>query len=196
MEDLWAFNEEIVARAIFECSVPIISAVGHETDVTIADYVADLRAPTPSAAAELAVFDIREVQAKFLTMQMELNRRMSEKLERCREMLEQFQRNFQWASPANQVNEKRQMAADFAERLELLMQQRLTAAKHELEVFAGKLDALSPARKLSQGYAFISDEDGRGVRDVDRLNVGDYLNIHMRNGRAKVEVLDLWRDMT
>ena len=76
------------------------------------------------------------------------------------------------------------------------MQQRLTAAKHELEVFAGKLDALSPARKLSQGYAFISDEDGRGVRDVDRLNVGDYLNIHMRNGRAKVEVLDLWRDMT
>lgn len=196
MEDLWAFNEEIVARAIFECSVPIISAVGHETDVTIADYVADLRAPTPSAAAELAVFDIREVQAKFLTMQMELNRRMSEKLERCREMLEQFQRNFQWASPVNQVNEKRQMAADFAERLELLMQQRLTAAKHELEVFAGKLDALSPARKLSQGYAFISDEDGRGVRDVDRLNVGDYLNIHMRNGRAKVEVLDLWRDMT
>lgn len=196
MEDLWAFNEEIVARAIFECSVPIISAVGHETDVTIADYVADLRAPTPSAAAELAVFDIREVQAKFLTMQMELNRRMSEKLERCREMLEQFQRNFQWASPANQVNEKRQMAADFAERLELLMQQRLTAAKHELEVFAGKLDALSPARKLSQGYAFISDEDGRGVRDVDRLNVGDYLNIHMRNGRARVEVLDLWRDRT
>lgn len=196
MEDLWAFNEEIVARAIFECSVPIISAVGHETDVTIADYVADLRAPTPSAAAELAVFDIREVQAKFLTVQMELNRRMSEKLERCREMLEQFQRNFQWASPANQINEKRQMAADFAERLELLMQQRLTAAKHELEVYAGKLDALSPARKLSQGYAFISDEDGRGVRDVDRLNVGDYLNIHMRNGRARVEVLDLWRDRT
>ncbi len=196
MEDLWAFNEEIVARAIFECSVPIISAVGHETDVTIADYVADLRAPTPSAAAELAVFDIREVQAKFLTVQMELNRRMSEKLERCREMLEQFQRNFQWASPANQINEKRQMTADFAERLELLMQQRLTAAKHELEVYAGKLDALSPARKLSQGYAFISDEDGRGVRDVDRLNVGDYLNIHMRNGRARVEVLDLWRDMT
>lgn len=191
IEDLWAFNEEIVARAIFECSVPVISAVGHETDVTIADYVADLRAPTPSAAAELAVFDIREVQAQLLSIQMELNRRMSEKLERCREMLGQFQRNFQWISPANQVNEKRQMAADFSERLELLMQQRLTAARHELEVCAGKLDALSPARKLSQGYAFISDKDGRGVRGVDGLKVGDSLNIHMRNGRVKAEIVEL-----
>ncbi len=191
IEDLWAFNEEIVARAIFECSVPVISAVGHETDVTIADYVADLRAPTPSAAAELAVFDIREVQAQLLSVQMELNRRMSERLERCREMLEQFQRNFQWISPANQVNEKRQLAADFAERLELLMQQRLTAARHELEVCAGKLDALSPARKLSQGYAFISDKDGRGVRGVDGLKVGDSLNIHMRNGRVKAEIVEL-----
>ncbi len=191
IEDLWAFNEEIVARAIFECSVPVISAVGHETDVTIADYVADLRAPTPSAAAELAVYDIREVQAQLLSVQMELNRRMSEKLERCREMLEQFQRNFQWISPANQVNEKRQLAADFSERLELLMQQRLTAARHELEVCAGKLDALSPARKLSQGYAFISDKDGRGVRGVDGLKVGDSLNIHMRNGRVKAEIVEL-----
>lgn len=191
IEDLWAFNEEIVARAIFECSVPVISAVGHETDVTIADYVADLRAPTPSAAAELAVFDIREVQAQLLSIQMELNRRMSEKLERCREMLGQFQRNFQWISPANQVNEKRQLAADFSERLELLMQQRLTAARHELEVCAGKLDALSPARKLSQGYAFISDKDGRGVRGVDGLKVGDSLNIHMRNGRVKAEIVEL-----
>lgn len=191
IEDLWAFNEEIVARAIFECSVPVISAVGHETDVTIADYVADLRAPTPSAAAELAVFDIREVQAQLLSMQMELNRRMSERLERCREMLGQFQRNFQWISPANQINEKRQMAADFSERLELLMQQRLTAARHELEVCAGKLDALSPARKLSQGYAFISDKDGRGVRGVDGLKVGDSLNIHMRNGRVKAEIVEL-----
>ncbi len=191
IEDLWAFNEEIVARAIFECSVPVISAVGHETDVTIADYVAELRAPTPSAAAELAVFDIREVQAQLLSIQMELNRRMSEKLERCREMLGQFQRNFQWISPANQVNEKRQMAADFSERLELLMQQRLTSARHELEVCAGKLDALSPARKLSQGYAFISDKDGRGVRGVDGLKVGDSLNIHMRNGRVKAEIVEL-----
>ena len=191
IEDLWAFNEEIVARAIFECSVPVISAVGHETDVTIADYVADLRAPTPSAAAELAVFDIREVQAQLLSIQMELNRRMSEKLERCRDMLGQFQRNFQWISPANQVNEKRQLAADFSERLELLMQQRLTAARHELEVCAGKLDALSPARKLSQGYAFISDKDGRGVRGVDGLKVGDSLNIHMRNGRVKAEIVEL-----
>lgn len=193
IEDLWAFNEEIVARAIFECSVPIISAVGHETDTTIADYVADLRAPTPSAAAELAVYDIREVQAQLLSAQMELNRRMSEKLERSRERLSQFQRSFQLISPANQINEKRQMAADLAERLELIMQQRLTTCRHELELYAGKLDALSPAKKLSQGYAFISDEEGRNVQDVNKLQQGDYLNIHMRNGRVQAQVKEIWK---
>ena len=106
IEDLWAFNEEAVARAIFECSVPVISAVGHETDTTIADYVADLRAPTPSAAAELAVYDIRELQGQLLTMRMELNRRMSDKLERCQEQARQFQRNFKLLAPANRINEK------------------------------------------------------------------------------------------
>lgn len=194
MEDLWAFNEEIVARAIFECSVPVISAVGHETDTTIADYVADLRAPTPSAAAELAVYDIREVQGQLLSVQMELNRRMGERLERCREKFEQFQRNFRLLGPANQINDKRQLAADLAERLEMMMQQRLAAGRHELELYAGKLDALSPAKKLSQGYAFISDEDGRGVRDVKKLNVGDDLNIHMRNGRVKASIRDIYPD--
>lgn len=193
IEDLWAFNEEIVARAIFECSVPIISAVGHETDTTIADYVADLRAPTPSAAAELAVYDIREVQAQLLSAQMELNRRMSEKLERSRERLSQFRRSFQLISPANQINEKRQMAADLAERLELIMQQRLTTCRHELELYAGKLDALSPAKKLSQGYAFISDEEGRNVQDVNKLQQGDYLNIHMKNGRVQAQVKEIWK---
>ncbi len=191
MEDLWAFNEEIVARAIFECSVPIISAVGHETDTTIADYVADLRAPTPSAAAELAVYDVRQLQGQLLTMQMELNRRLGEKLQYCREKLKQFERNVKLFSPENRLNDRRQMAADLAEKLEFIMQQRLAVSRHELELYAGKLEAMSPARKLSQGYAFVSDKAGRGIQDVDNLQQGDMLNIHMMNGRVKAQVYEI-----
>lgn len=191
MEDLWAFNEEIVARAIFECSVPIISAVGHETDTTIADYVADLRAPTPSAAAELAVYDVHQLQGQLLTMQMELNRRLGEKLQYCREKLKQFERNVKLFSPENRLNDRRQMAADLAEKLEFIMQQRLAVSRHELELYAGKLEAMSPARKLSQGYAFVSDKAGRGIQDVDNLQQGDMLNIHMMNGRVKAQVYEI-----
>lgn len=191
MEDLWAFNEKMVARAIFECSVPIISAVGHETDTTIADYVADLRAPTPSAAAELAVYDVRQLQGQLLTMRMELNRRLGEKLQYCREKLEQFERNVKLFSPAGRLNDRRQMAADLAEKLEFIMQQRLAASRHELELCAGKLEAMSPARKLSQGYAFVSDKAGRGIQDVDNLQQGDILNIHMMNGRVKAQVCEI-----
>lgn len=194
IEDLWAFNEEVVARAIFECSVPVISAVGHETDTTIADYVADLRAPTPSAAAELAVYDIRELQGQLLTVRMELNRRMSEKLERCQERAKQYERNFKLLAPASRINEKRQMAADLAEKLQSLMLQHLTTARHGLELYAGKLDALSPARKMSQGFAFIADVDGKGIRSVESLSKGDSLNIHMGDGRIKAQICEIVRN--
>ncbi len=170
MEDLWAFNEEIVARAIFECSV---------------------RAPTPSAAAELAVYDVRQLQGQLLTIRMELNRRLDEKLQYCREKMEQFERSVKLFSPASRLNDRRQMAADLAEKLEFIMRQRLTASRHELELYAGKLDAMSPARKLSQGYAFVSDKAGRGIQDVDHLQQGDILNIHMMNGRVKAQVCEI-----
>ena len=119
MEDLWAFNEEIVARAIFECSVPIISAVGHETDTTIADYVADLRAPTPSAAAELAVYDIRELEGALLSFQLELNRAFNGKLERAEEQIRQYEGRLRLLSPQNQLNEKRQVVADLEDKLRI-----------------------------------------------------------------------------
>lgn len=194
IEDLWAFNEEIVARAIFECSVPVISAVGHETDTTIADYVADLRAPTPSAAAELAVYDVRELQGQLLTLRMELNRRMTDKLERCQEQVRQYERNFKLLAPANRVNEKRQMAADLAEKLQSLLMQHLTVARHELELYAGKLEALSPAKKMSQGYAFIADGTGKGIRSVEDLRQGDYFNIHMGDGRVRAQACEIVRN--
>lgn len=191
IEDLWAFNEEIVARAIFDCNVPIISAVGHETDTTIADYVADLRAPTPSAAAELAVYDIRELEGQLLALRLELNRRICEKLERSKERVQQYQSRLKWLSPTSQLNEKRQITADLEEKLKLWMEQQLTQKKHELELLASRLDALSPSKKLSQGYAFVADQEGHSVRQVEKLRQGDVLQIYMSNGKVQAQVCEI-----
>ncbi|MCI8299750.1 MAG: exodeoxyribonuclease VII large subunit [Lachnospiraceae bacterium] len=191
MEDLWAFNEEEVARAIFECTIPVISAVGHETDTTIADYVADLRAPTPSAAAELAVYDIRELEEILLSLRLELNRRISDKLERCQEKVRQFEGKLKLVSPQSQLNEKRQTAADLEDKLRMFMQQKLTHKKYAVELYARRVEALSPLKKLSMGYAFVADETGRSLRDVRALYEGDILNIHMLNGKVKAQVQEI-----
>lgn len=194
MEDLWAFNEEIVARAIFECSVPVISAVGHETDTTIADYVADLRAPTPSAAAELAVYDIRELEGLLLSLRLELNRGITDRLERSEERLRQYESRIRLLSPQRRLNEKRQTAADLEDRLRMRMEHVLLQKKHEMELSAERLEALSPIRKLSQGYSFVADEAGRGISNVERLDRGDTLYIHMLNGNVTAEVTEIERE--
>lgn len=194
MEDLWAFNEEIVARAIFECSVPVISAVGHETDTTIADYVADLRAPTPSAAAELAVYDIRELEGLLLSLRLALNRGITDRLERSEERLRQYESRIRLLSPQRRLNEKRQTAADLEDRLRMRMEHVLMQKKHEMELSAERLEALSPIRKLSQGYSFVADEAGRGISDVERLDRGDTLYIHMLNGNVAAEVTEIERE--
>ncbi len=191
IEDLWAFNEEAVARAIFECSVPVISAVGHETDITIADYTADLRAPTPSAAAELAVYDVRELEGTLLSIRLELNRRISENLERCQEKVRQYGNRLKLLCPQNKLNEKRQTAADLEEKLRMRMERKLTDSNHEMELYAGRLEALSPVKKLSTGYSFVADKRGRSIRDVDMLQEGDLLHIHMLNGKVKAQVLEV-----
>ncbi len=194
MEDLWAFNEEIVARAIFECTVPVISAVGHETDTTIADYAADLRAPTPSAAAELAVYDIRELEGMMLSLRLELNRGITDRLERTKERLRQYENRIRLLSPQRRLNEKRQTAADLEDRLRMRMEHVLMQKKHELELSAERLEALSPVKKLSQGYSFVADETGRGISDAGRLNPGDMLHIHMLNGKATAKVMEIERE--
>ena len=193
MEDLWAFNEEIVARAIFECAVPVISAVGHETDVTIADFVADLRAPTPSAAAELAVSDIRELEGMLLSARLALNRAIEEKLERDKGRLAQDWDRLEFVSPMNQLNEKRQMAADLEDKLRMQMEYLLAQEKHRMELQAQKLEALSPVRKLSQGYAFVSDDTGNGIPYAKDIKAEDVLHIHMLDGKvtAKVQKVEL-----
>lgn len=192
MEDLWAFNEEMVARAIFECPIPVISAVGHETDTTIADYTADLRAPTPSAAAELAVYDIRELDGTLLSFQLELNRNIMDRLEREKERIRQYENRLKLLSPVNQLNEKRQTAADLEEKLRMRMEQQLLQRRHTLELLAERLESLSPLKKLSQGYAFVADENGQGICDAKKVRTGDTLKIHMLNGTvsAKVEEVE------
>ncbi len=190
IEDLWAFNEEIVARAIFECSVPIISAVGHETDITIADYVADLRAPTPSAAAELAVYDWRELEQQFLAIKMELNRGISDKLELTEQRLRQYERQLKLLTPQNRLNEKRQYVIDLEEKLRMYMQQKLLQKKHQLELYAGHLEGMSPVKKLSQGYSYVSDEAGKALNDVTLVKQGDNITVHMLNGKVKANVTE------
>lgn len=174
---------------------PYYFAVGHETDTTIADYVADLRAPTPSAAAELAVYDIRELEGALLSFQLELNRAFNGKLERAEEQIRQYEGRLRLLSPQNQLNEKRQVVADLEDKLRIRMEQQLVQKKHALELLAERLEALSPVKKLSQGYAFVADKEGRGVSDASRLQVGDGLDIHMLNGKVSVEVTGIEQEV-
>lgn len=190
IEDLWAFNEEAVARAIFECSIPIISAVGHETDTTIADFVADLRAPTPSAAAELAVYDWQELAQQLLSVKMELNRGMSDKLEQTEERLKMYGRQLKLLAPQNRLNDKRQYAIDLEEKLHLYMQQKLREKKHQMELYAGQLEGMSPVKKLSQGYSYVSDETGKALSDVAKVKKDDKIIVHMLNGKVNATVTE------
>lgn len=191
IEDLWAFNEEEVARAIFECKTPIISAVGHETDTTIADYVADLRAPTPSAAAELAVFDYRLVKEQIMALESHMTRLLGQKLNTARMRLSHAQTKLRYLSPENKLRENRKYAADLQERMEMRMTQLLQLRRHKLALLSGQLEGMSPVRKLSQGYSYVADESGRAVTDASEVSMGDTLDIHLLHGSLKTEVVEV-----
>ena len=182
IEDLWAFNEESVARAIFECRTPVISAVGHETDFTIADFVADLRAPTPSAAAELAVDDFRSVLENFRMYGDRLQRAMNSKTALFSARLKSYETRFQYLSPESMLREKRQYASDMEERLRSFMEQKLTEKRHELAIWIQRFEGLSPLRKLNGGYAFVSDEGGHAVTEISQIKKGDRISIAVTDG--------------
>lgn len=188
IEDLWAFNEEMVARAIFECGTPVISAVGHETDVTIADYVADMRAPTPSAAAELAVFDYSQFEAQTDLYRRTLNRSMERRLERVRYRLNQDVLRLKMHHPERQLNEKRQRLADLEDRMGRIMERRVTAGRHRLALLAGRLQSLSPLEQISRGYGFITDGGGKRLESVSQVKPGDRITVRVRDGRAVARV--------
>ena len=192
IEDLWAFNEEVVARAIFACDTPVISAVGHETDFTIADFVADLRAPTPSAAAELAVYDINRLDEELLARSEQLERLMSLKLEAVRHELERCSLKLKNSHPGARLERERNEAARLAERLRMLMRQALLDRKHRLELAAGRLSALSPLQRLQGGYAFVTDADGKPVDKAAALREDEFLKLRFADGSAGVKVSEVY----
>ncbi|HOO28454.1 MAG TPA: exodeoxyribonuclease VII large subunit, partial [Lachnospiraceae bacterium] len=153
IEDLWAFNEEIVARAIFECSIPIVSAVGHETDTTIADFVSDMRAPTPSAAAELTVFSYEDFTRRCLDGRAMLRHGFDRRLTEQKKLYEQRQLRLSLVSPQRRIHEKRMHCAGLTERLEKRMQDLLIYKKHRLQLQIERMKALSPLERLQNGYA-------------------------------------------
>ena len=185
MEDLWAFNEEAVARAVFDCSVPVISAVGHETDTTIIDFVADLRAPTPSAAAELAVYDFMEMKKNLKLREEKLLHFMQLILERKRQKLEQYSLRMRAYHPQQRLNEQRQFAADAENRLRREMMRRLEQEKYRLGLMAERLKGLSPLEKLSQGYAYVENSSGANVRTVSNVKQGEQITVYVTDGRIR-----------
>lgn len=191
IEDLWAFNEEIVARAIFDCETPVISAVGHETDVTIADYVADLRAPTPSAAAELAVFDYRQFEEQAGLYRQALTRSLERKADRKRYQLEQYRLKLKLYDPVYQLREKRQRLVDTEDRLRSLIDRQVLERRHRLALISGKLHGLSPLEKISRGYGFITGEDGKRIETIKAVNKGDMIQVQMADGRILAEASEV-----
>lgn len=185
IEDLWAFNEEIVARAIFACRTPVISAVGHETDVTIADYVADMRAPTPSAAAELAVFDYLQFAEQTEAFRQALIRSAERQVEKNRYRAGEYRYRLSLNHPQKKLDDRRQRAADIESAMSRLVRDRLLTDRHRLALISGRLSGMSPLEKLSQGYGFIGNKDGKKVVSVRQIKPGDVLNIHVQDGRIR-----------
>ena len=182
IEDLWAFNEREVAQAVFDCSVPVISAVGHETDTTIIDFVSDLRAPTPSAAAELAVTDIREILGEIAALSQELEQRMSRRIRDSRVRAGQQELRLKALSPGSRIRERKMTALRMEERLQDRMERLLQSRRHRLEVCIQQLKGLSPLEKLSSGYAYVTDESGKNIRLVEQAREGQRVRIRVTDG--------------
>ena len=191
IEVLWAFNDEIVARAIFECNTPIISAVGHETDTTIADYVADLRAPTPSAAAELAVFEYR----KFMDNLDSYEKIMAVKVKNKHRMYKQHINELLWKiqklSPKSQLDTKRMSVADIENQLNYRMKAILNDRLHKLELIAHKLEGKSPLSKLSGGYAYVQKKNGDNIRSINDIKENDTVSIFLKDGSAQAVIKEI-----
>jgi len=191
IEDLWAFNEEPVIEAVFNSNTPVISAVGHETDFTITDFVADLRAPTPSAAAELAVSDISVTQSRIEGYMELLNQLMERKLYMYRSQLENKKLKLEHLSPMTILDSRRHQLIQTGQRMENAMNNILLSRKHQLEIYASKLHGLSPLEKLSQGYSYVESIQGKPVNSVKNIDAGDKVKIYFKDGNVDAQVLEV-----
>lgn len=187
IEDLWAFNEEIVARAVFASRIPVISAVGHETDYTICDFVADLRAPTPSAAAECAVPDIFELKANLVSLRQHIISLTRNKMNIERSSLSSFEKRLALRDPVTNINEQRKELVYLTEKLSILTNSILDENKSKISALAGKLDVLSPLSVISRGYALV-EKDDKPVTKVKDLKKDDVISIKLSDGQVKARI--------
>ncbi len=190
MEDLWAFNERIVAQAIFDCTIPIISAVGHETDTTIADFVSDLRAPTPSAAAELAVFDLKQFYKQLGNYRATYENCMNTKLEEYVRRLEYFKVRIEHGNPKNLIKEKKMYALQLEETLQNRMEYKLQETKHKALLMIERLKGLSPLEKMEQGYSYLTTGEGKTISSVKGVGIGDPIQVHVIDGTLHAIISD------
>ena len=188
LEDLWPFNEEIVARSIYDSKIPVISAVGHETDFSISDFVADLRAPTPSAAAELAVPDIYELNKKIINYQDRLRMALLKKVELMKLSFEKVMSRVVFREPLRKVNDNYLSLDNLLKRLEAGIKIKSEKEKNKYIELVAKLDALSPLKTLSRGYS-ITEKEGKIIKSKDELIKGDKIDLRFIDGR-KSAIID------
>lgn len=188
LEDLWAFNDETLARTIYESRIPVISAVGHEPDVTISDYVADLRAATPSNAAELAVPDQAELVRRLRSITSAMGAQLSRQVKLNRKRLEVLASSRPLQSPTAYVDERRLLLDGVQRRLCTAQQQTLAGSRQRCVRLAAALDAMSPLKVLTRGYAMAQTEDGRLLRTVEQTSPGGRFTLHLADGRIRASV--------
>ncbi len=188
IEDLWAFNTERVARAVFASEIPVISAVGHETDFTICDFVSDKRAPTPSAAAELAVPEINELKQKFYNIVSRESAILLRRFEYLRESLKRIEASRALASPFNTIEDRRMTVAALATRADELESNLLERKGAQLSAMAAALSALNPLSVLSRGYAAVFDIDGAVVKSINNIKTNDKIELRLSDGRISAIV--------
>lgn len=200
LEDLWAFNEEAVARAVFDCTIPVISAVGHETDTTIIDYVFDLRAPTPSAAAELAVYDYQAFKLHLEQLRLRMKRAVLQNMHVSRARLEQYRIRLRFDNPVEQLKSKRQYLADMEEKLRAKMRYKTDKKKQRLLLFAERMKRLSPLEKLGRGYAYVQTGSKEALNSVTQVRENEQIRIYLSDGMivSRAEVIKegdtLWNE--
>lgn len=188
IEDLWAFNEEIVARAVFASEIPVISAVGHETDYTICDFVADLRAPTPSAAAECAVPDIFELKSNLVSFKQHIFSLIRNIMNIERTKLSSLEKTLSLRDPVTNINEQRKELVYLTEKLTTLTNSVLDSNESKISALAGKLDALSPLSVISRGYALV-EKDNKPITKVKDLQKDDIISIKLSDGQIKANII-------
>ena len=188
LEDLWPFNEEIVARAIYDSELPIISAVGHETDFTIADFVADLRAPTPSAAAELAVANIDDVRETLKLYNNRYKVALKKKIELMRLSYEKCMARPAYKNPTQKINEQYMVIDMKVKALQNSMMLKLKEAKTSFVKETAKLDSLSPLKTLTRGYSIVTEQDGKIIKSVNDLNSGEKVNLRLSDGQKTATI--------